>query len=614
MATGRSRKAIEAPAKPPESIIASAARVGVADAGWNHYRFTDEGWQIEAWRHYDLNEQLHNSAEYVGSACSLIRLYIAEVDENGRVQDEITDDNEIASIVDTLFGGPASKAEILRNIAISLTVAGECYLIGKAGTGRAADQWMVSAPSEVKRTSNNEYKINVGNGIPISLKPGRDVIIRVWTPHPRKSRLSDSPVRAALPLLYEMEQFRGFLNAQLNSRIANAVILPVPSTLSTPRGDSTAATSDDVYQQIYEVVTSNLAGKGTAAQVAPVLWPMPLEELQAMAGIEPIRFDSPLSEQMINLRQEARMRLATGMNVPIDIQLGARDSSHWSIWWSGEEFILKTVAPLMNRIVEAITLAWLIPALKKLGKNPDRYTFAYDTAPLANSANKLADTLNLYQQGLVSGEEVRRQGGYTPAAAPSSEEEQKRFVKEVILRDPSTFGTPKIREAAGVEIDTEVPDMATPPPPPPPPEREISGPKPGQLPQKPAATDAAVDDTTALSASARPGPSLVQVAANAAVLRALELSGKRLLTPAVRGKFPNTPATKLHTMLDLKSKSLDTLLAGAWDYLPQCLDGVDADPAKIRHILDAYVRTLLARSIEHNPSLLAAALDQAGVR
>lgn len=589
------------------SLIASAVRMGLSEEAWRGYRFTDEAWQRQAWDFYDTNPQLHMAVDYIGSAASMIRIFVAEVDENGVRQGEVDTDDEIGALAESLFGGPANKAEMLRGIAESLTVAGECFIIGKSSRGGMSDQWWVAAPGEVRKNGDIIY-VNMGRAVREEIT-GSDMVIRVWTPHPRRAFLADSPVRALLGLLYEMEQMQMFIRAQMNSRIANATILPVPSTLAVPKGDNQAVATDDIYQQLFEVITSNLEGKGTAAQVAPILWQMPLAELQAMSGVQPIRFDSPLSDQAIDLRKEQQQKLAIGMNVPVEIQLGGQEMNHWSIWWAGEEFIVKTMQPLFNRIVDALTTAYLSIALRKLGKDPKRYTYWYDTAPLANSANKLADTLNLYNANppLVSAETVRREGGFTEADAPTQDEINDRFIKEVILRDPTLFAVTPIREEINIDIDTAVPGLTdVGPPPPPVPGRVPTEPQAGQQPSQPAVTDSAEGQ---LIASAAPPPSAVSIAANGLVVRALELAGKRLLTPTHRGVFGTTPAHLLHTKILVGSSAhAETLLAGAWDSWEAYFTGIHAPRAKLQPLLHSYCKGLLTNRIEHNPTLLAALL------
>lgn len=607
------------PSLPTRSLIASAVRMTLSDEAWRGYRFTDEGWQKQAWEFFDTNEQLHNAVDYVGNACSLVRIFVAEVDENGVRQQEVTDDPQVAALADTLFGGPAAKAEIVRNLAMSISVAGECYLIGLAAKPGYGDRWMVLAPSEVRRQGKGVV-VNVGHAVRETLNPSRDIIVRIHTPHPRRPLLADSPVRALLDVLYRMREIQLFKRSQFNSRIANAVILPVPESMSVPKGDDESPATDDLLEQINEVVNSNLEGKGTAAQIAPILVPMTLEELEAMKGIQPIRLESVISDSLSIMEKTEMEKLAIGINVPIEIQMGGREMNHWGVWFAGEEFIVKSVMPIMGRIVDAITTAYLQPALKTLGKDPARYTYWYDVAPLASSANQLVDAINLHEKGVISAAALRRTANFKESDAPDKDETGVRYTKEVILRDPAYFATDEVREYIGVEgIDTAIPELsATPPPPPPAPARGIEPAKPGQgAPDtRPTATENRPEDEQLIASGVWiTGPSAAHAAANGMVIRAIELANKKLLTPSVRKAFPNSDILTLHTRLGEMGKTqVDTLLAGAWDHARHHMYGTGVDPAAVSAVLDSYVKGLLQHRIEHSPSLLSARLREAGIR
>lgn len=613
MAFGKTKAA---PPAPRPSLTAAAVRMKLSDSGnmWKGYRFADEAWQNMAWDFYDTNGQLHNAVEYVGSACSLVRIYVAHVDEYGVMQGEVDDDPDVAALADGLFGGPAAKGEIQRALGESLTVAGECYVISRKTGDGYGDKWMVAAPSEVRR-QGSRYTVMIGHGVREELNPAQDMIIRCWTPHPRRPLVADSPVRALLGLLGHMAQLELTLQAQLSSRIANASVWPVPDTLMVPKGDGETTMADDIYEQLLEVMTSNLEGHGTAAQIAPIMMPVPLEELQAMAGVGTIRFESPLMEQAIELRKEAQQKLAIGINVPVEIQMGGQEMNHWGVWFAGEEFIVKTVMPIMGRIVDAMTETFLRPALKSvLKKDPSKYTYWYDVAPLASSANKLIDTINLAKEGWVSPETVRKAANYNKSDAPSRKETEERKAFEIILRDPTLANVPEWRKAAGLDFEVAMPalDMATPPPPPPAPDTVPQGPKPGAKPL-PQATDGLTSESD-LVASAVHYPSPAHIAANSAVIRALELAGKRMLTPAIRKMFGTEPPITMHTKVRVSGGDYaDTLLAGAWDYLNDYMEGTQVAADQIRPVLDAYAKGLLLRSIKHDRSLLSAMLVEAGI-
>lgn len=603
---GIRRKSAPPPVDEPISFVASAVRVTAANADWSMYRFTDEAWQTEGWRFYDFTPELHNTADYIGAACSMIRIYVEELDENQRSLGEVTDDDEIAALSDSLFGGPQSKKEIQYALGVSFTVAGEAYIIGRSARDGKGDKWLVASPSQVRPLGDGKVTLNAGNGRWEELNPSRDIIIRTWKPHPARFTYADSPTRGVLVALRQMEQLVKFLASQLVSRIATASILPIPNEIDFPATDTHAGGYEGLKQQLYEVITTNLRGEGTAAMVAPILLPMPIDALAAMPK-EPIQFESPLSQQAIELRKELRETIAVGLNVPMEISLGGREMNHWAVWWSNEEFIIKTVAPIMGRICEAITEAYLIPALKLLGKDPSRYTYNFDTAPLANSANKLTDALNLYKENLLSASAVRAAGAFNEVDAPDEQELGIKFVKEVILRDPTAFQSEGVREYVGIDIKDFLPELSTPPPPPPAPEQAISAPPPGADRGQPSAQELGL-----VSAALLPGPSVSLVASDALVMRALELAGKRMLTPAIRKMWPNAVVHELHTKVKVEPKEMDKLLDGAWAHARHVLSDLPLDGDALTASLDTYTRGLLSKSMKHDRSTLSAFLAERG--
>lgn len=602
----------------PQAVVASAARLNLPVDAWRDMRYTDEAWQGLAWNFYDTIPQLHNAVEYIGSACSLVRIYVAHKDENGIRGAEVTDNKQVAALAETLFGGPGAKAEMLRNIGQSLTVAGELYILGRFPKGKKLGQWFTAAPAAV-RPMGDRFTVLMGKAFYEDFYPGTDMVMRVWTPHPARNYLSDSPVRGLLGLLDEMASMQQFVRSQMNSRIANASILPVPSELSVPSGDST--TTADVYDALFETITSNLEGRGTAAQVAPIIWQMPTEQLAVMANVQPITFESVLSETAIALRKEQQEKLALGMNVPTEIMLGGREMNHWSVWWASEEFIVKTIAPLFNRIVDALNTAYLVPGLEQLGLDPDDYTYWYDTAPLANSANKLRDAIDLYNLGLLAGHAVRAAGAFGEHEAPDDEEVAVRFTKDVVLRDPALFNSEEVREYIGIDgIDQTVPELATPAPPPPAPQRGPMEVEAGEAPVQPSNGDVAdtIDSNTSTATGdliASAAPTATHVACNAAVIRALELAGNKMLTPSVRGAFKDVDVTTLHTRYKLlPGDHMDKLMQGAWKRLPEQLEGTGLTASAVEPLLDQYVKGLMLNQIIHAPSLLSAFLNKAGIK
>lgn len=614
------------------SLVASAARIKMDGLGWRTYKFGDDTWQQEAWRLYDIIGELRFVANWIGSACSRVRVYVAEVDDNGRVQKEVTK-KDVAGLADTLFGGPPSKAEALRMLGINLTIAGDCFIVGRSTDDPKSDEWYVVSTSELKRWGNNIIQLNP-DGTKETINPRKDLVIRVWTPHPRRNLWPDSPTHAALPMLWEIERLTRYVFAQIDSRLVSAGLMPIPKEVSFPDEDPELSGAEALTKRLLETGSASLKGEGTAAGVVPTFVEMPLE---ALGKIENIQFTSELSKQAMDLRNEALRRFALAMDIEPSILTGAGEANHWGAWQIMEGQINVHIIPLMTRICEALTTAYLQPALETLKKDPDRYVFWFDTAPLTVRPERLKDTREMYDKMLVSRETVLLSGDYKISDAPSTEEEMQRFTRELMLRDPNLFQIPKVREIAGYTAEILPPDTVVTvqqpgqpgsgPPPPPPPPTGISATPGGPMPVGPSEAQNAPGGPAGappagITAAAIPPLVTVPtsmnmfVVANATVLRAMDRAGKRLLDRHSRDKWPDVPSYELHTRIRVGGQEHATrLLDGAWDHLSILAEGVDPemDTAKLQRALQSYCMTLLMQEQPHHVNLLGQFLTHQGL-
>lgn len=607
------------PMDTPASLISSAVQVRPNDQLWSSYKFSAETWQPEAWRFYHCTPELHFIAEYIASACSRVRLYVAEVDSTGRVGDEV-DTAEIQAIGDTLFGNPAAKAEALRAIAINLTIAGECYIIGKARrTEFDPDEWFIASTTELRRRQG-AITVNLGTGVE-KLIPGSDIVIRLWNPDPERRMYPDSPTRSSFRPLAQLEQLNMFQQSQIDSRLAGAGFYPIPAeTTNGPSDPSANTVADDIFTKLAEAGRAARTGQGTAAGVVPIFIEFPNDTLQYLKD-GPVKFDSELSDKLMAYKESSIAELARGMNIPPEVLMGMGDTNHLSSWKIEEDFIKIHIEPMVSRICDGLNRAYLRPLLKAMGRNPESYTLQYDTAPLTVRPNRLQDTLNLYERGIVSAEAVLVAGSYNPSTdAPSEEEEQKRFLKELLLRDPTLFQIPAIREELGFDIDTTMPVAELPagsveepgPPPPPTPQRRVDSPTtPEQIPGQTSSTGGTPILASGVLTRA---PDAILAASNVAVRRALELAGGKLLTRDMRGRFPDVPKFELHTKIRVGKEQATDLLSGTFDFLTLDMAGIDVRLDELRGELTRYCVQIMASSRPHHMLRLQAHLDNGYLR
>lgn len=621
MAMGR-KKELALVDDAPKAVVAAATRVTVKEAQFPEYTYTDEAWQREAWAFYDTNGELHFASEYVGSACQMVRIYIRHVDEHGEPQGEVVDDPEVSAIASSMLGGPTQKGEVLNALGTSLTVAGETYLIERSGRSAGRDEWVCVAPQYTKRYGGKVWA-DFGHGKWELLNPATNVIMRVWTPHKARPDLADAPARALLLTFNQLQKLRLFMSAELNSRIANGQLYPLPDNLKFP-GDAAnniPAGAPGVAQLLFEAMTSNISGYGTAAQIAPIIFEVPPETLPFMLK-EPITFSAPLSDHAMDYRKELIEDVARGMNVPAGTLSASamQGLNHWASWWGTEEFITKTVAPIMMRICGALTQGYLYGALVRLGRDPRRYTVWFDVAPLSNTANQVTDALNLYQANpeLISADTVRRAANYNDSNKPTQLEIDRRNMWDTVKRDPTLLQIPGVRDLLGLDIpeflipNTSIgQDLDAPgPPPPPAPEKESQ-----RVIGRPPERRGLTEESAPLEASMVAQPSLLVATANAVVLAALAVAGRKLRTAPYRSMFNGVDPTIMHTKIKVRdSVHADTLLASAWATAGPSFDGMDVDTTALLPLLHDYTAGLLVNEVEHSRGLLAGYLSQRGVQ
>jgi hypothetical protein len=610
MALGRKKPLIipPPPVDAPKSVIASAARIDVAAAQWPQYRYTDEAWQREAWGFYETNGELSYTASYIGAAQSLVRFYARHVDENGVPQEEVTDDPDVAAFTSTMLGGPTMRGQIIRAISVGLTVAGACYLIGRAARVGHHDAWTVVATQFV-RMYGGRVQVDFGMGQWESVDPNRDVVVKIWRANEQRPLLAQAPTRALLPSFALLQKLRMFMMSEVNSRIAaGGGLMFMPQELQFP-GDADNNIPPGVQgvsQLVWEAAASNVEGHGTAAAIAPVIIEGPIDVIERIP--KPIRFDIPLSDNAMAYREELIEDVARGMNVPSTIIEGAQEQNHWSSWWGTEEFTTKTIAPDSALIADALNRSIFYSYLMNKKKDPARFTLWYDLAPLHNTADKFTDTLNLYREGAVNLETLLASANYTLANAPDKKEFVVRQLWEVVKRDPNLLQSQGLREYLDIEIDDFAPELdALGPPPPPVPGRV---PEARQVGTEPGASGniELVDDLSASLVHTSP----VLPVANAVVLAALAVAGRKLRSSRneFRGMFKDHDPELLHTKIIVKSEGeAEELLAGAaFSTARQSLAPLGQDTEKLYQDLRRYTKGLLLSRVPHTPELLNAYL------
>lgn len=603
---------------PARSIVAAAAQVKLDAASAQSLKIAEQDWQKEAWRLYDIVGEFRFVANRRGHQLARIRTYVAEVDDTGAPGKE-TSDAEIKGLAEGIFGGPAAKAEGMRTVGIQLFVAGECYIVAESATkssedGPEGDRWYVVTPMDLKKESGTikvKKPESVG-GEWYQLKPSSDLLIRVWTPHPRKFDMADSPSRAVLPVLREIERLSMLAFSQIDSRLISAGLLLFKKGLDFPaRGEDGKPGLDGLMDAIIEAAQLSLQGAGTAAGLVPIAAEIGGEG-SVQDAVHHLRFDTPLTGELKEKLDHAIRRLALGLDSPPEVLLGQGDANHWSAWQISEDEIKTQVEPVAIRICDAFTTAYLAPALQAIGKaedEVDKWTLWFDTAPLAVRPNRFEDAIKAWEKGLISDEALLNAGAFDADDEATKKAKLEWRAWELVKLNPQLVGDPEIQRILGLPAIQAAPADPNALPP---------GEDPNALPP--------VEDQQALPAEPTGTESPAQggeedgdgsfatilPAAEQVVLRALELAGGRLLDRRNRGQFGNVPKHDLHTRVQARDRGhAEELLAGAFAHVPTLAAHHGLPPGDLEWLLRGYCTELLLRGHPHGAPLLRETLRAA---
>lgn len=586
---------------PQRSLVAAAAQVPLDGASVQSLKISNKEWQAEAWRLYDISGELRFVATRRGAQLSRVRFYAAEVDEMGAAGNEAKD-KQIVGLSETMFGGPAAKAEGLRLVGIQLFVAGECYVVAESVAEAASDKWYVVSVTDIKKEAGG-LKVKKPDGKWHDLRNNTDLCFRVWTPHPKQYEEADSPTRSVLPVLREIERLTMLAFSQIDSRLISAGLLLLRQGIEFPHDADKPGGIQGLMDMILQAARASLQGAGSAAGLVPILAEVPGDDVNS--AFAHIKFDTPLTAEITAKLDQAIRRLALGLDAPPEVLLGQGAANHWSAWQISEDEIKTQVEPVALRVADALTEAYFRPALKALNKDPDKFTLWYDTAPLAVRPNRLDDATKLYDKGVLSPEALVKAGAFDDGDVPKDDERLRWTIWELVKLNPQLVYDAEVQKILGLPAlqAPAQPGMEAAP------GQEVAPieDEENALPEEPEGDAPAVEDDGEF-ASLLP-------AAEVVVLRAMEVAGGRLLDRHTRGKFSSVARQDIHTRVAARDRDhAEELLSGAFVHVPGLAAHYQVPASELEYLLRGYCTELLVRGFPHGSPLLREVLVKGGRR
>jgi hypothetical protein len=425
-------------------------------------------------------------ASTLSGRLSQARLYVQHKPADGphsSLRDDETDVTDtatsaVASLAEAVLAALGASqqdlGQMLQRLATNLFVAGEGWLVGvpahlvpgidstdPTATAPSPDPslsdlvWRVLAVTEVTTvaaptpTAAGRVRLNLGSdaSAPVEVSTDEIYLIRIWRPHPARYWEADSPTRACLPILRELIGLTRHISAQIDSRLAGAGLLVVPSSASAALASDAAdaygtGQPDPFVSALMESMLRPIENRDDASAVVPLVVTVPDE---AADKVSHLTFSSALDSGARDLRDEAIRRLALAQDAPPELLLGSGAMNHWGAWLTREDTVTTHIEPVLALICEALTSQYLRPVLLSAGLSEDvvrTLTVGYDVSALVARPNRSEEALNLHKSGAISDEALREASGFDDSDEKPLEERALMNAIALATKQPALLTSP----------------------------------------------------------------------------------------------------------------------------------------------------------------------------
>jgi hypothetical protein len=474
----------------PRTLTAAAALINLNDKSEAEKFRTkrhvgSSAWQGEAWEYYDAIGEIKYAFNLVASVVSRIRLYAACVDNPAEAPISVRSsdrlDKSIANAaeraltrLDSAYGG---QAGLLRDAALNLSVAGECYLVQmpeRKGSG-LPESWDIRSVDEIQIDQRSNYGIAPrrelltqgsatmsGGLIPL---PKSAFVGRIWRAHPRFSDEADSSLRGLLDLCAELLLLNRTFRATARSRL-NAGALYLPDGLSVsgspdpdyPYDDATDLdpgftpdeAADEFEDQLIDAMTTPIRDEDSASAVVPLIIRGPAE---LGDRIKQFKFERSFDPALAQRADRVLERILQGLDVPKDIVTGLANVKYSNALQIDEALYKAHIEPLMLLIADALTVVYLRPYLIATGFDPtevEKIVVWFDPSQVATRNDRAADADSGFEKMAISLNTWRRTHGFSESDAPTPDEVALRLIFE------KGMITPELTEAMLAAVAPEV--------------------------------------------------------------------------------------------------------------------------------------------------------------
>jgi hypothetical protein len=478
------------------ALTASSARIRVTDStSTERLRRTaqeDSQWQDKAWEAFRTVGEIHFAFTLVSNLIGRMRFFPAAQPETNTSPAFIKDVKDLTpgiaeaalAAIRRITTQDSNLSEIAAQIAINLSIAGECYLVqtpassymGDDGVSRdIPEKWEVRAKNEVIVTSPQptrrrgaqvrSHTIRLRNSPTqpddeqITL-PTTAFVGRIWKRNPQYQNRADSSLRAVLDLVDELMVVNRSFRATATSRLNNGILfipdgMSAATTPSAPAPEVTTDTEgnpetilpdappdDDEFEDaLMEGMMTPMVDPGAPAATLPVLVRGPAELGEK---IRLINFERTYDPALIQRADRILERILQGLDLPKDIVSGLSNLRYSNAVNIEDTFYKSHIEPMAQLICDTITDVYLRPALEAVGytrEQAGRIRLWYDASSIVARPNRNQDAQAAFDRYALSARSLREAIGFNDSDAPTP--------SEIVLRMLLQKGpiTPELSEA-----------------------------------------------------------------------------------------------------------------------------------------------------------------------
>lgn len=408
------------------ALVASAERIRAETLD----QHKADGWAAmnnEVWAFYDTLGELAFGVTWFANTLSRLRLTAAQKQPGGE-EPRIVTDGPAAEVVAQIADGIGGQSRLLWGFGNFLPLTGDTYCIGQTDDDKT--QWRAYPPDCIRSTGRNQIiQVQTGDSDWTDV-PDEAVVTRVWREHPRRWWRAQSPARTALPIMKELELINRHIASTLQSRLAGAGILVVPTEVTFQPSEEHSDAPDPFVAELIDIMVTPIKDPGSASAVVPMVVRIPAAFADAFKHIS---FETLLDRQTLKLRDSAISRLATTLDLPAEVLLGMGTVNHWSGWQISEDAFKTHVAPAIEMVCNALTIGYLTPALESLRvPNASDFVIWYDSSELTVRPDHSENVFAAYDRGEASGTALRREIGIDESDKPTDDQFKEQALKNML--------------------------------------------------------------------------------------------------------------------------------------------------------------------------------------